>query len=298
MHASRDRRHDRRELRVTSSGQLLGGLQNRLINGLALLILSVALWLYSTSAAAQSTVAAGVVYAQEERALSVSASGLLLELHVRQGDTVRDGQTLLQLDYRLQELDVARHRLVVDDTTEARVLSQRLEIIDAQYTVLNELYSARGSISRDELDALRLERIQLRGQLDQVRARKDLETLDYERAREVLRDLSLVAPMDGVVIRIERQPGEWVSAGEPVVYVVDMSAAILKVNLPDQLVRRLSLSQAVVAEVDGVGARQGQVDYIAPVADPASSLVEVHVLLDNADGAIRPGTKAELHVNR
>lgn len=258
-------------------------------------VLSVCgLLLWSCLAMAQSRPVAGVIYALEERDLALSSNGLVTELLVEQGQQVSAGQPLLRLDRRLQELEAERHRLVLADTTERQVLGDQLAIIDQQFTVLEQLYSAAGSVSRDELDALRLERIRIRGQLATERSRKALEAVEYQRSEQLLADLELLAPMDGVVTRVVRQPGEWVSAGEPILQLVDMTAVLLKVNMPDAAVRALQHAQSVATEVAGVGPREGEIVYIAPVADPASGLVEVHVRLDNASGVIRPGTQGRL----
>lgn len=271
---------------------LLTGLARRPMAGRALL-LCLAL-LGSSLAAAQNRPVAGVIYPLEERDLALSASGLVTELSVHQGQEVDEGQVLLRLDRRVQELEAERQRLLLEDTTERRVLGEQLAIIEQQFTVLEELYSAAGSVSRDELDALRLERIRIRGQLAQERSRKVLEELEYRRSSEVLADLELLAPMAGIVTRIERRPGEWVSAGEPMLHLVDMTAVLLKVNIPEAMVRPLQQGQAASATVSGVGPREGEIVYVAPVADPASGLVEVHVRLDNGDRAIRPGTQGQL----
>lgn len=258
----------------------------------ALFLCGALLW--SSLALAESWPVDGVIYPLEERALALSANGLVTELTVRQGERVDDQQVLLRLDSRVQELEAERQRVLLEDTTERQVLGEQLAIIEQQFDVVQELYSAAGSVSRDELDALRLERIRIRGELAQERSRKVLEELEYRRSREVLAQLELLAPMDGVITRIERRPGEWVSAGEPILHLVDMTAVLLKVNMPDAMARALASGHEMVARIAGVGQRAGEIVYVAAVADPASGLVEVHVRLDNVDGAIRPGTQGQL----
>lgn len=256
--------------------------------------LFLSLMLFSVLVQAQSRAVPGVIYPLEERALALSSSGLVAEVPVQEGQIVDSGQPLLKLDARLQELEAERFRLILKNSTELQVLSDKLEIMDRQFDLLEELYSLAGTVSRDEIDSLKLERIGIRGQIDKEKSRKMLEALEYRRSVEILHDMEILAPLAGVVTRIGRRPGEWVSAGEPIIHLVDMSEVLLKIYMPDAIVRQLEVGQVVPASIAGVGAREGVVAYVAPVADPASSLVEVHIRLNNADGMIRPGTQGQL----
>ncbi len=249
---------------------------------------------YTTRSHAEAFPAAGVIYPQEERALSMAVSGLIAELRIKEGDRVKAGQILLKLDQTAQQLEVDRRRLIWQDRTQVEALSERLAIVEEQLASLEALFETSGSVSRDELVSLRLDRINTRGQLQQAKAQKERERLEHQLALTGLADMTLKAPIRGVVTRILRRPGEWAAVGEPIIELVDLNESLLKLNVPDPVVRRLTLSLAVPVSVDGLGEHQGSIVYMAPVADAASGLVEVHVRLDNLDHLIRPGTKAQV----
>jgi multidrug efflux pump subunit AcrA (membrane-fusion protein) len=60
----------------------------------------------------------------------------------------------------------------------------------------------------------------------------------------------------------------------------------------------LKLQQPVQLEID-TGASpvlvQGKISYLSPVVDPASGLLKVKAIFENADGKVRPGLAGKMH---
>ncbi|MCH8500207.1 MAG: efflux RND transporter periplasmic adaptor subunit [Marinobacter sp.] len=243
---------------------------------------------------AETRVVAGVIYPLEERTLAMSVSGLVASVLVREGERVTAGQPLLHLNRQAQQLEVSRRRLLWQDDTEIKALTQRLAIVREQLHILEDLYEQSRSISRDELNALRLDVINTEAQLAGSRVQKERERIEYELARSAFAEMELRAPIAGVVTRVARRDGEWAPTGEPILQLVNLEVGLLKVSIPDVVARRLVVEQPVVVSVDGLGERPGQLEYLADVADPASGLVELHIRIDNRDHAIRPGSKAQV----
>ena len=108
----------------------------------------------------------------------------------------------------------------------------------------------------------------------------------------------LRAPLDGVVSRVSIMPGTFVSAGAPLLTVVDSSELWLVAHVPEQDVAR-------VAEVGGAAFRvEGQeteqvVDAtarvgVSPVLDPATRTLAVVFGVANPGGGLRAGMSARV----
>lgn len=236
----------------------------------------------------------GVIYPIEERELALPVNGLIDELMVAEGDSVEKGQILVRLRSQVALLETRRRRIVWEDDTAVSTSAERLEIIGNQYQILYDLFDTTGSVSRDELNALLLEKIQTKGQLDKSRIQKTLSGLEYQLADQQLKQRSLSAPIDGLVTKIEKFNGEWVSAGETVATMVDLSSVVLRPSISDALARQLEPDSEVVVNIDGVGESAGVVRFVSPVADPASGLVRIKITIPNPDGLIRPGTRGRV----
>ncbi|WP_044412183.1 efflux RND transporter periplasmic adaptor subunit [Thiomicrospira microaerophila] len=236
----------------------------------------------------------GVVYPDQDLALSLGVSGIAQKVHVKPGTFVHAGDLLLELKNTEQQLEVARRLVLLNDQTEINSLQQRLAIIDEQYRSALRLFETTRSISRDELNQLKLEKITLEGRIEQLKLEKERQRIEHLLALEDLSARKLNAPVQGIIVQVEISAGEWVKPGEPIIKLVDISNTYVKLNLPDRLARRLQLNQTVDVQVDEAGQRQGVLTYIAPIADAASGLVELRISLDNTDQVIRPGSKAQV----
>lgn len=237
---------------------------------------------------------AGVIYPIEERELSFSTSGLIARALVREGDQVSQGDLLIALETELSLLEVERRRMLLEDQTALEVLQERLSILQEQYASLRSLFDQSGVVSLDELRAFELEILETNGQLRNAQFRKRIEETELAMELAMLEQSQMRSPIDGVVTDVIRRPGEWAQGGEPILRIVDMRQVELRATVPDRLVRTLVVGQEVMVSIEHVGAREGTVAYIAPVADPASSRVWVHVVVDNDDASVIAGMRASM----
>jgi len=109
----------------------------------------------------------------------------------------------------------------------------------------------------------------------------------------------LVAPVSGVVTKVDIEVGEWAKPGEPLIRLVDASTLVFKTNLPMAAVSGLQAGKQVALVIED-GAKLVQVparlSFVSPVADAASGLVEVRAQVPNPGGRLRAGSKAVLRL--
>lgn len=236
----------------------------------------------------------GVLYSEKNLKLAMSDSGIIKKIHVRSGAKVRKGQVLVTLDQSIQRLETERYRLLYRDKEELKTLENSHIIFQSKYDDGKALYDESRSISLDELEGLKLDLIQSTGRIAQLKEKKLREKVEYQLSEKRLAQRKLLAPIDGVITKVTQQIGEWAQMGEPFIGLVDTSSLYVKVNVNDGKARMLKIGKAVVINIANLPSHQGVIDYIAPVADPASGLVEVKVKVDNLDGVLRPGAKVML----
>lgn len=253
---------------------------------------------YTSNAMAQNeiNIFEGVIYPVEERELAFPVSGLVASVKVDEGDHVQKGEPLLELDTSTALLESQRRRIAWENDTAIVTSRDRLRILDRQHQTLQTLLDASGSVSQDELDALQLERLQTKGQRESSKIQQALAELEYRLAAQALADMTLTAPIDGVITRIEKFGGEWISAGDTATILVDLSSVMLRVSIPDDRARLLKEGIDVPVTVHGNGPYSGKVTFISPVADPASGLIGIKILISNINSDIRPGSRATVQL--
>jgi len=234
----------------------------------------------------------GVTEAVRDLALSLSVDGVVRELKVAEGTAVKAGAPLLHLDDRLEEYEVKRRALIVENHATLEASRQKRGIVESMLKSSRALHQKSGTVSAEQVQQLEMSYHDVVGTIRSLEGEKAREKVEYEIARTQLERRTLVSPISGIVTVIDVDVGERVRGGEPIVRVVDLSSCYLIANIEETYARRLKSGTRHTVDVrvgDEWVSRQAEVTFVSPVADPASSLVKVKLKIPNETGDIRPG---------
>lgn len=209
-------------------------------------------------------------YTEPYRIITVSSSeaGVISEMLVKEGATVKKGDVLAKLDLGtyLAELDIARA-----EQKQQATRKQRLEDLTG---------SARAT--PEELDKARTDLAIKEAQVRKIEAQIENRTLR--------------SPVDGVVTEIKRDPSESVSATQPhVLTVVQIDTLAVNFFLPPARARDLKEGgSATLTLLDSNEKISGTVEFISPVIDPASGTVRVKFVVENSARKFRAGARCTI----
>ena len=240
----------------------------------------------------------GIVYPSRDLTLSLGVGGLVAAVNVRVGQSVKAGDVLVGLDETLSAIELERRKVVWEDRSELKALTERLAIVSELHDNAAKLYELTGGISQEEVQKLKLELADTRGRIEQTKVRKLREELEYRAAEREQRALRLTAPAFGVVTRVDLEVGEWAKPGENVLLMADTAKCYLRVSVSDAAARRLKRDMKLPLLIEGNASEilTGRLGYIAPVADAASGLVELRIFFDNPRNRIRPGATGRVRI--
>jgi RND family efflux transporter MFP subunit len=262
----------------------------RAVECLALALMIAAL----SPLSAQESSTTGVVqgFLEPYRTIRVASveSGVLKRLLIEEGDEVKEGQPLAELDTSIYKamLEIAKaNRDARGDLDLARA-EQRMR--QHRLDLLLQLHA--GSHASDE--EARRARTELEVAAAQVRSAEEKQLarkLEFERLAAQLEARTIRAPQDGVVTAIQKQCGEYVGPTDPVlltmVQLQPLSAVFL---VPREHVVRLNVGQSIALLLPAVGrSTEGTIEFISPVVDAGSGTVTVRVRVDNTDRSLRAG---------
>ena len=200
----------------------------------------------------------GTLEAKVQTIVSTKIPGRILEMRVDQGDQVRAGQPLLQLDdseFR-QQVEIARSALDAAKATVERmqadaVRSQAiLEQSRIEYRRRESLFASK-SIAANEIDKRKEELKVAAADLEKTKAavvesRKNLvvaqNTVDYQLAR--LGDTLIAAPFDGLIIRRDRDPGDVVVPGTSIFLLISTQSLWVRTWVDETEMQRVTEGQA------------------------------------------------------
>lgn len=213
--------------------------------------------------------------------VACAESGLVEEILVKPGETVLKGQPLARLEIRQQLLSVAFAEAQAQAI--GKIQSARADV-DLFTRRLQSVENARpnGYTSQSEWERAQMELEIARGRLLSEEEDQAVQKIHVERLLYQLEQRSVVAPFAGTVVRILKEVGEYVAPNTPeVVELVDISRlrAVFYLNLDE--VATLASHPHPMIEIDGQQIAETELEFVAPVADPESGLVEVRVLVMN-----------------
>ncbi|HEY3176177.1 MAG TPA: efflux RND transporter periplasmic adaptor subunit [Candidatus Polarisedimenticolia bacterium] len=236
--------------------------------------------------------------------ISSQVPGQIVELRVKEGDQVRKGDVLLQLDPEQYRSTVTR--------LEANLRLSRINLDRER----NSLKTHEATLSRHE--ALARSEIVSAEALDQARLMRDTSLIqirayeeqisqaeaDLFKAKDELAKTTIRAPIDGLVTRVAAKLGEQViigtmnNPGTVILVLSDMSEMLAEVRVDETEVSGVKAGQKAVVTVDAVEDHkfEGAVSEIAHTAtkDGDVSRFTVKIALSGAafTAALRPGMSA------
>jgi len=234
------------------------------------LLLALVLGQWSVRAGSPGLHAGGITEPVLDVTISAPVPGIITTQQFKEGDFVTAGAIILELDKRLEELEVARRKLVLENRK-------------TDWQATQALFKNSKSVSKEELEKREVEY-----QVAQV---------EHDIAVEQVRRRQVMAPISGVITELLLDVGEACQPYQPLARIVDTRRCYLVCNLEAKNAPALKPEQPVDVQID-TGSTPvilaGKICFLSPVADPASGLFKVKVLFENPDGKIRPGLAGKM----
>ena len=225
----------------------------------------------------------GEVHARQESTLSFQVAGRLVKRHVDAGDRVRAGQVLAELDvsdYALQT-QAANAQLAA-----AQAELKRAGDDLARYRALAE----QQLVSQSALAAQKTAFDAAQAQVRAAQAQRDVTANQAGYAQ-------LRAPADGVIASRQAEPGQVLSAGQPVLMLATDKGREVLIALPEASIGDYAVGQPASVELWNAPGKRlaGSIREIAAAADAQARTYAARVAIEETD-AVTLGQSARVHL--
>jgi len=222
----------------------------------------------------------GTVRAGTSAVVSARIAGSISVLKVREGDRVRKGQLMAQLEAQENQANAAVATAGIEDARkgvdEAESRKKLADITFERYSKLlfNQV------ISRQEFDAKQTEK----ELATQALARADSRLKQAEessRAASTISDYTkITAPISGIITSKLVDLGASVFPAQPLMTIEDEGSYLLELAVPESLAARVKPGSPVQVVLDAVGSSfNARIGEIVPTADPASRTFTAKIAL-------------------
>jgi len=240
-------------------------------------------------------------------------AGVIENINVKEGDTVREGQVLASLethDYQLG-VDAAQAQYdAVQRQADSAIKSgvnqaeASLEFVKTQYERMKQLYE-EGAIPKTTLEELETQLVVAENKYQEAldaysisEAQLKQASTGLEAAETKINDTVLKSPISGTVIKKLYEAGETVASGYPVVVLGRLDTLEVEIGVPDILIDTIEIGKNVDVFIYGLEKEiQGKITNIDTTADLETRTFAVKVEIGNKDNKIRPGMIAKVIMN-
>ena len=283
----------------------------------------------------EEVTASGTIYPENEVKISPDVSGEIIDLYVREGDTVKRGQLLVRInpDIYQTQLEQAKAGLNNAKASSANIQAQltrtkaNVELQRKNFEMQKKLFNdkvisqqeyntaeAQYEMSRAELQAAEKQTLASQYNTESVEASVSQAGKTYNRT-------SVVAPTDGVITGLVSKKGERVvgtaqMAGTEMMRISDLSRMEVRVDVNENDIVRIDVGDSAGIEVDAYLGKtfKGIVTQVANSAKSSTAMstdqvtkYEVKILIlrssyeaimleNNGKMPFRPGMSSTVHV--
>jgi multidrug efflux pump subunit AcrA (membrane-fusion protein) len=229
------------------------------------------------------------LYFVNDLSVPAQADGIITNLLVDEGSTVRKGELVYQLDPRLANAEIAvqtkeleQAKVKYEDKSDLEFSKSAQKVAIIEFQISNKLIAegAEDEMAnrRKELEA---EKARLQVVVSEIKKIDDLNAMGVSEAKleaaKVQLDIrSFVAPWDGIVSELKNRQSAYVRAGEPILQLTDMRKIRVKgqvdisSGVPPHLVLN-SPARIIIEVAPGVEeVVEGVVGFVSPSAKIAN----------------------------
>ncbi|MGR3807115.1 efflux RND transporter periplasmic adaptor subunit [Pasteurella testudinis] len=214
--------------------------------------------------------ATGIIRPNQGAMLSSQAAGTVKSIFVQAGQEVKKGDLLIELDSDVEKANLAAYQA-------------QLTSVQANYQRYVTLFRSK-SVSKSDLD----------------NAESSYKALvaNIESAKATIARRQIYAPFDGVTGIIQVNTGEYVTVGQAMIRVEDISTTKIDFSIGQNNLENLFIGQKVTAVVDAFAGETfaAKISAIEPAVTSTSGLVDLQATVEDSREKLLSGMFARVRV--
>lgn len=253
--------------------------------------------IFAAPAAAEETTLDCLANPAQKVDVGSSATGVIAAALVKRGDRVHKGDVIARLDSTIEEADVAVAAAQAEGTELQDAQQAKLDVAEANYERAKALVNS-GSVTQSQLEQLQALVAVARSDLATETRRLALARIELDRARAVLSLRTIASPIDGFVVSVNTQPGEFLRQDSTLMTIVETDPLYIEAYAPVDLFGRIRQGDTGTVTLDQPAGTSlaAKVTVVDPVFDAASGTFGFRLELANPDDKLPAGQRCQVKV--
>lgn len=213
----------------------------------------------------------GTVRARTSALVSARIPGTVSVLHVREGDRVRKGQLLAQLDSQEHTAQAGAANAAIEEARQGVAEAQaRRTLADATFLRFKALYDEQ-ALTRQEFETRQTERELAHQGVERAEARLRQAQQTGRAASSIADYTRIIAPLSGIITTKQADLGATVFPGQPLMTIEDTGSYQLELAIPESYAGKVPPGTAVQITLDAFQkSLPATVAELVPTAEPGS----------------------------
>ncbi|MFK7766758.1 MAG: efflux RND transporter periplasmic adaptor subunit [Mariniblastus sp.] len=228
--------------------------------------------------------------------LSSDETGSIATLAVEEGQSIAKDEVVAKLDGRVQELQLEIATRLAETKSQLIAAEHTLKKRQAILNRLKEL-NGKGHASPSELIRAEMELSIAEAKVLSAKEEQAVRAIERRRAEVQFIRRTIVSPFAGVVSKIHRREGEFLSPLHPeVVTIIQVDRLFATFAVPSSQIETFEIGKEFNLEMDSGQTVTGRVHRIGVQTDAQSGTIEVKLVIDNPMLELRSGEICTLNI--
>ena len=212
----------------------------------------------------------GTVQSDDYVNVTSEVPGRILQMNLKEGQSVRRGQLVATLDMEQVDKQIAE-------------LNKSLELAKDVYERQKRLW--------DQDIGSEMQFLQAKNSKE--RLEKSLETVQFQQTKA-----KVYAPISGVVEMVNLKSGEVAAPGVPILRILNTNKVKVVAAVPENYLQAVKKGEEVIIQFPALNMeKKARISRIGTTINPANRTFEVEVNLANGKGLFKPNLLAQMMIN-
>ena len=224
----------------------------------------------------------GTVISDNEKIISSRYMGFIKQVYVNEGDFVKRGQLLYEIDS--SNIDSSKQEALLN----LQIQKNNLNNVKRNYERYQRLYE-KDLVPKYDLEQLELKLKNIENLIAIAKAKLKEVNLQY-------RYLKITAPNDGLIIKKSIKSGEMAMPSSPAIILSDLDSLKIKTEINESNLGKIKIGQKVHITIESIGLQaEGKIESIIPNIENMTHSFAVKISFDKGDKKLYPGMYSKIY---